>query len=426
MTIDLLKKDITQYINKREIFVSLTACGVIVFSPGLSLFNGILRLFFTPPFKLDTIFIYGVFFLLIMFSIKTILVRSSPFTFGIIAFLLINYLTAFMVNVNYDDYYYIRFGIDFLIESAPWLFVAYAVRDYKLFKKYLFYSAIIIMISAIMNVYVFKTDIYGDKSYSQSYTYVMLPTAIIICSSFFERVRWFNIIFFATSIIFMLSMGSRGPLLCVVLYVLLKLTLIYKLKAKKAMLISVIFVSVIVPLYVFFYDILNYFLTIFQNLNLSTRTIMGLIEGSFFEDNARNLLSEYSINLISEHALLGLGIGTDRIVLANKMQISVVAETIGWYPHNIFLELLLHFGIFIGGAIIVYMFMIIYTTIFRNFDKDAADVICIFIGIGLVPLFASGSYITKPLFFALCGFCLFQYKKIQVEKNEKENGEIYK
>lgn len=426
MTINLFEKGTTQYAKKREILVCLTACGVVVFSQVLSLFNGILRLFITLPFKLDTLFVYGVFFLLLVFSMRTILARSSPFIFGIIAFLIIDYLIAFIVNVNYDDYYYIEFVIDFLIKSAPWIFVTYAVRDYKLFKKYLSYSAIIIMTSAIMNVYVFKTDIYGEYSYSQAFTYLMLPTAIIVCNSFFNRVRWFNVIFFATSIIFMLSMGSRGPLLCVVLYVLLKLTLIFKLEAKRGMLIGAIFTSVIVPLYVFFYDILNYFLTIFQNLNLSTRTIMRLIEGDFFEDNARNLLSEYSIELIDKHAMLGVGIGTDRIKLAYKMQSSVIAETIGWYPHNILLEIFLHFGIFIGGAIIIYMFMVIYTTIFRNLDKDAADVICIFIGIGFFPLFISGSYITKPLFFALCGFCLFQYKMIQANKYVKENGEIYK
>lgn len=426
MTISLLKRKIIQQIKKQEIYICLTACGVVVFSQVLSLFNGILRLFITLPFKLDTLFIYGVFFLLVILSIRKILARSSRFIFGIIAFLLINYLIAFMINVNYDDYYYIEFGIDFLIKSVPWIFVTYAVRDYKLFKKYLYYCSIIILTSAIMNLYIFKTDVYGGFSYSQSYTYMILPAAIIICNSFFEKIRLINIIFFGMSLMFMLSMGSRGPLLCVVLYVLLKLMLIYKLKVDKGMLISAIFISVIVPIYIFFYDILNYFFIVFQNLNLSTRTIRGLIEGSFFEDNARNLLSEYSINIINEHSLLGVGIGTDRILLADKMEISIVAETIGWYPHNIFLEILLHFGIFIGGAIIVYMLMVMYTTIFRNSDKDAIDVICIFIGIGFFPLFASGSYVTKPFFFALWGFCLFQYKRMQANKYVRGNGEIYK
>ena len=91
MTVNLFKKDKTEYTNKQEIAVCLTACGVIVVCQHIvSLFNGTLRSFITLPFKLDTLFIYGVFLFVILFSIRTILARYSPFMLGIIAFFLLD------------------------------------------------------------------------------------------------------------------------------------------------------------------------------------------------------------------------------------------------------------------------------------------------------------------------------------------------
>lgn len=406
--------------NKKEMMVCLAACGVIAFSPFLSLFVGLVRTVIIFPYKLDTIFVYGIFFLVLILAIKTVLNRSSVFIFGTIIVLFIAYLIAFGMN-GYNIDYYMEYGISFLILSAPWIFMTHAVRDYVLFKRYLYISALIIIVSLIMNLYVFKTDIFGEAAYTQSYAYAILPAAVILCSNLFEKLKPLNTVLFMITIIFMFSMGARGPVICVILFLLLKLMVIYKRKLNKAIILSAVMVALTALINHYFSNILYLFLVLFEKLNLSTRILITLIEGTFLKDSARNALMEYSKELILKHPLLGVGIGNDRLLLANKMQNSGTLEAMGWYPHNIFLEFLLQFGVILGGAIIIFMLIVLYKSIFWNYDKDPVDIICIFIGIGLFPLLFSGSYITSPLFFALLGFSFFQYKKLKVEKFVKAN-----
>lgn len=422
----IIKANTTTFDNRQESLVCITTCLLIVAPSIIDMFNRSIRSFITIPFKLDTLFIYGVFFLIILYSIKTILHRASILIYSIVAVLLFGYLISFMGNSYYYNYY-IQLGIDIFIQSAPWIFVAYAVRDYKLLKKYLSVSSYIILVSVLMNVIVFKIDIYGDSTYTQFYAYELLPVVIIMLNNLFDRIKWTDIIISITSFILMISMGARGPLLCVALYLVLKIILLYRFQIKKAFLISTISIAVILPVYTHLYDILIYMSNIFQGLNLSTRMIARLMEGSFLQDYTRNLLKKYSVDLIGEHPLIGVGIGKDRILLGDKLGSSnLTLEVIGWYPHNIFLEILLHFGIIIGCVIIIYMLKILYTITLKNMHKDAVDVICIFISIGLFPLLVSGSYITWHLFYALMGLCLYQYKSVNINKEKNKKTFHYK
>ncbi|NLN48822.1 MAG: O-antigen ligase family protein, partial [Clostridiales bacterium] len=349
---------------KREIVVCLAACGVIAFSPILSLFVGLVRTVIIFPFKLDAMFVYGIFIFILLLAIKTVVNRSSVLLFGIIILLFIAYLIAFGVNGENIEYF-TEYGINFLILSAPWIFITYAVRDFKLFKRYLYIISLIIIVSLIMNMYVFKIDVFGEYTYTQTYAYAMLPAAIIICDSFFKKIQFFNVFLFAVSIVFIIAMGARGPLFCIILYLLLKTIIVYKSKPKKAFLISAVISTICALVYVGFYKILNYLLIIFQEANLSTRILLNLLEGTYLVDSARNSLFNYSIELVREHPLVGVGIGNDRLLLAAKMQNSSVLEAMGWYPHNIFLELLLHFGIIFGGVIILYLLIVLFNSVIK-------------------------------------------------------------
>lgn len=396
---------------KTEVLVCLTVCLVIAALSTVALFNGMVRMFLTPPLKLDTLFIYGVFIFIVILSLESILTRSSLVLYTVTTFFIISYLFTFLLNSHYSEYFF-NIGFSFLVQSVPWLFVTYAVRDYKLLKKYLYISAFVILVSHIASLFLFRRDLFGEQSYQQYYTYVLLPAAVIFIDAVYEKKSFLNIATSIITIFYMVSMGARGPLVCVVLYILLKHVATYRLNTKKAIYSSVLLALLGFCIYIFFYDILAGLLFLLEKLNFSTRIIKLLIEGYFFQDTARVRLFKYSLDILKANPLLGVGLGKDRILLAGKIG-SGISEAIGWYPHNIFLEISLHFGIFIGGAVILFLLRVIYISIFRNTDKYAVDSVCIFMGIGFFPLLFSGSYITSPEFFALIGFCLYQYKKVK-------------
>jgi len=395
--------------------ICLSVCLLIAYSHIVSLFNGLIRQFVILPFKMDTIFIYSVFLLILLFSLQAIIIRSSPILFTIFALLAVAYLLTIIIFSYYSIEFYLKIGIDSLVFSVPCIFITYAIRDYKLLKEYLMIFAYIMLVSIIMNIFVFKRDIFNGHSYDQSYGYALLSVAIILGSSLFKRIKTGNFVFFALSAMLMLSMGARGPLFSFLLFVLLKVILLFKEKPRSIMLISCLGLPVILAICFLRRDILFIINDSFEKFNLSTRLFGKLSQGAFLKDNSRSLLLKISIDLINKYPILGVGIGRDRLLIANELGISDMTKAVGWYPHNIFLEILLHFGLFLGSVIIIFLMKLFFTAILNNKNKDAVDIICIFMGIGFFPLLVSGSYIATHEFFALLGFCLYQYRNCRTK-----------
>lgn len=398
--------------------ICIFACMVIVADSLISLFNNTLRMFIVLPFKLDTIVIYLVIALIAVSSLGAIFKRSSLQVYIIIYVLFVVFIISFLLNGFYFNYY-IKLGTDLFINAAPWLAVTYAVRDFRLYKKYLYFSALIIMVSFILNIFLFRSSIINNQSYSQQYTYMLLPTTVILADSIFNKINIINIALFLISLIFMFSMGSRGPIACVCLFILLRIILFFSRDLKKACMFAIPVAAIISMVYVYFYNILSFLLSIFEKMNFSTRSINKLLEGTFFQDSARDKLIGYSIDLIAQNPLVGVGLGKDRILLASRMGSNdPLSEAVGWYPHNIVLEILLHFGVIAGSTILLYLIRLLFISIFRAPDEEMSETICIFAGIGLFPLFFSGSYLDSPLFFALLGFCIFAYRSFKNSKSQ--------
>lgn len=403
--------------DKQEKLVCITACLVIATPSVISLFNHTIRSFIVLPFKMDTIFIYSIFILIALLSVKTILIRSKLSSLIIIYVLLLAYLISFLLNSYYYDYY-ISIGVDFLINTVPWLIVAFSVQDFMLYKKYLYISALIILASFIFNLFVFRVEMVNEQVYSQYQTYVLLPVAIILADALYEKISILNIGLLILAIILMLSMGARGPLACVLLFFILKNLVLFRFDLKKAFINNIPIILLISVVNIFFDKIIINLLIIFEKMNLSTRTINKIIEGTLFEDRSRTLLIKHSLELIGNNSFIGVGLGKDRILLASRMRSTdLLSEAVGWYPHNIFIELLLQFGVIIGFAFILYIIWHLFISVFKSNLKFRVDVICIFIGIGFFPLLFSGSYVNSPLFFALMGFCLNK-EHLSINKND--------
>lgn len=414
--------------NISEELLCITACMVIMAPSIISLFTDTIRSFVILPYKIDTLFIYSLLLMIVFLSLKIILVRSVNLLFySTILLLLINFLITFFLNKQ-DQVFFTEIGFRFLVKALPWFFIGFAVRNYKKFKKYIYLSGIIIIVSFFFRVLILKINILEGRSYSQYYTYLMLTSSIIFADAMFNSKKVYDILLFLISSITMLSLGARGPVVCLVLFFVLKIYLTCRSSPKKLIYISVGAVVIGFLTYLFYYDILSIILLLFKRVGLSTRTISVLLEGNFFQDNARVSLITNSIDLLKRNPILGYGIGKDRILLAELMMKMDLVEgsrtlflekALGWYPHNIFFEILLHFGVIVGSLAIFSLLSIIYISLIKTSSKDISDTIGIFLGIGLFPLFVSGSYITSREFFMLIGLCLSQYISFKYIKTNK-------
>ena len=87
--------------------------------------------------------------------------------------------------------------------------------------------AYIMLVSIIMNIFVFKRDIFNGHSYDQSYGYALLSVAIILGSSLFKRIKTGNFVFCAFSYAYVIDGGER-TIIFFLTFVLLKVILLFK------------------------------------------------------------------------------------------------------------------------------------------------------------------------------------------------------
>jgi len=209
---------------------------------------------------------------------------------------------------------------------------------------------------------------------------------------------------FLLGLFMMLSYGARGPLNCLVLYTAVKLLIVFVEKGVHGKLVLVLNISSIgVSLYLVIDKIFDWLMTVFQNLGFSTRSVKMLMDSSFLTDTSRYQIYTFCYDRILSHPYLGTGVVNDRIYIANT--IFGGDSPIGNYPHNIFLEIWMQFGIFIGTILLVVIMLVLLNGLSSRISADAKGTALILIGTGFFPLLFSGSYIDSNAFYILMGVC---------------------
>lgn len=221
---------------------------------------------------------------------------------------------------------------------------------------------------------------------------ILIPVLFVIDQSFREKKM---IIFAVLGTAVTLMFGSRGPVLIIVLF--LAVSLFRNLKSKFARFIFITF-CVFVG-YVFISGVYIGWLTSLEKVLKEQNITLASIEKTLHYDdisNGRDLIYRETIDAITSHPILGIGVFGDR--------------SFAVYTHNLFLELFVDFGVIFGSLISA--FLIIQTSLSWNKTKKIYGTK--YTSIMLVIFFAvygqlmfSNSYLQCSLFFAMIGlFCL--------------------
>src|SRR5664280_106016 len=75
---------------------------------------------------------------------------------------------------------------------------------------------------------------------------------------------------------------------------------------------------------------------------------MGVPAEGVGVDHGSHRLREDGTLIGHPNPLTGVGMSNERPILAQSMGAMVDADSLGWYPHNIFLELWAQFGVILG------------------------------------------------------------------------------
>jgi len=399
-------------INKYNIFekddkkIAIAFCSLIAYSPFVSLINIIFNFFVPVGFIWDTVFVLAALSIIILISIPSLLKRFTIDMLFIFLGLLILFFISILINSNYFEQFK-QMGLVLFIYTFPFYLFARAIRNFEIIHKYFKTTSIIIILSSFI-VYILYIS---NKSFSlerMSYSYSILPSIIYIIYLYIKerKILYFFLSFIGVVIIFL--GGSRGPLLCIVGFILIYSIINFK-KYYKSIISWGSVVAVIVYLYSKYYiEILNYLYSILKPLQVGSRTLSLLLMNDIMNPAGRDIIYNQIWKVILNNPF-GVGMWGDRF----RMYLYNQNFT---YSHNIFLELLTEYGIIFGSLIIIALIIIILKSLGKNIPSLQKDFICIFISLGLIPLLISGSYLQEPSFFIMLGFsinAISNYSKIK-------------
>lgn len=347
-------------------------------------------------FRQISILIIGLLFL---YALPVVIKRAAAFISIVVSLFIILLAVTFLIFPDNIPFLY-REGVLVyaLFVTLPCFIYAYCIKDMDKFYRYLeVYSTIVIGLSLLVLAAMFLFSFSINNDYTMSLGYSAGLASIFYLYKVFERRSIKDIIFFIIGLSLIISIGSRGPLLCLAVFIMVYfLTNLVKEKITLGRLVS--FTLTLVFLGLISYAIsnqdwlvkLNYFLSDF---NINSRTLSLLINDNLAQSSGRDGIYSFLIQKIKEQPFLGYGIGSDRLM-------------VGMYAHNLFLALFTFFGV-IGGILssLVITFILLGAFITAKNQKTTAILLVLF-SIYFVSSMLSGDILTSYGLWILIGMSM--------------------
>jgi len=349
-------------------------------------------------FRNASIVIIGLIFL---YALPAVLERAAVFT-GVVVSLLIILLAVTLLIFPDNILFLYKEGVLIytLSVTLPCFIYAYCVKDLEKFYNYLrAYAAVVIAVCCFILGSMFLFSFGINNSYSMSLGYSAIMASIIYLHKYIEKKNVTAIIAFIIGLFIIITIGSRGPLLCLAIFLLL--LLVHRIIKGKKTVGSVIYFAVLLVIFALMIIALNnqewliklsYFLS---DLNINSRTLNLYLNESLTQSSSRNDISSFFIQKIKEQPLMGYGIGGDRVMLG-----------VGMYAHNLFLALFVFFGV-IGGALssLIIVSVLVWALVTVKNQEEIA-LLLIFFSVYFVSSMVSGDILTNYGFWILMGLSI--------------------
>lgn len=369
--------------------IILALCYYLSIAQFIFFFNSL-----TIPFlgsnAFDTVAVYLGFFVMFMWAWPAIKANLPSQVYmvliGIVFSLLIGYLL-------YPSAFTAKLIFEIAFSAICGLLLGSTVRNIRLLKCELQFFArilsIIMLVGFLINILVIDIEWTTNK---MPFSYMLLTPVVGEIWRLKERFSLIGLLLILVNTIILIIYGSRGPIMCLLAFIPL---LYFTRRDIKHLFIKGVGISFLLMLMMsFLNDILLAIYNLGNSLGVVSKTISLIMSDNLLFENGRIAILNSTIQLIRESPLIGLGVFSDRFHL-------------GIYPHNVFLEIILDFGIFIGGALIIWMIKIVWNH-YTNNNQITREITAFLISIGFIKLLVSGSYWNEGAFFVLLGFCMMR------------------
>ena len=346
--------------------------------------------------------VFGVFSLLFLIgALPYILKKTRPVEIAIYTGLLLSVACTIMFGSEAVENALLNELLRVFIETAPFIFIGSALVLEKNEKLLNVLSVANVITHVILQFY-YLNQPEGLEGYNMSSAYYILPSVAFIIYYAITNKSWFNWISTAVSVLLLFSYGTRGPLLCIIFFVIG--VLVYKLFSIKSIALRSFFLLVVggVLYFLVFTDVINewfYFLDeVFKNLGFSTRIFEMFLEESITDDSGRGNIAQKVLQGISENAIFGYGVMGDRNFVTT-------------YAHNMLYELWCSFGVILGTLLFAAVIILPVYAMIKTKNAKEKLFIWMLMSITIVKLFMSSSYLYETNLFLMIGYSISLIRK---------------
>ena len=298
-----------------------------------------------------------------------------------------------------NNKYFVNTIATFISSCLPTYIMLSILRDYDILLNQLCKTSKIL---GVVNLFLFALTRIANLDlgvYSMGFGYACLIPSMFLILELFKKRNLIGILSLISLVLSIVTVGSRGPLLSLIFYVII---LFYKYNASNKRYIKLVVFSLLLVVFCLLLNpILNNIINLLIRSGIQSRTLSLLARGTIHLGNRdvifRTLLDEI---VLSPFSIRG---------------INAEYAIVGGYAHNLILELIYQFGIIIGSIVVVFIALMVMKTLrLQKLSKDTHAQICLaFMCSSIFALMVSGSLWTMMDFWMWTGAVIAVNKRIK-------------
>lgn len=315
--------------------------------------------------------------------------------------ILLLFLISLVIFPNTEGYFYSS-SKDIFLLCFPYLYLALSIRNFtKLYNAMAQMSTILFSFAVFIVIMTFTGNIEGENVNYMTIAYDINLSVLVFGIVAISEKNYIKIILFVATTFSILIIGCRGA------FITIALTTVWIIVYRYGFRLLLVPAIIILLISIFFIPTMSYVTEILDDVGYESRTLTKLLYGGLLESSGRDYIRESILAEAEMNQYMPYGLFGDRVI-SQKIGIGDI------YIHNIFLEIIINFGIILGVILIL---SLVYFTIksFIACDKKTKLIYSIIVGCAFIKLSFSNSYLIEPLFYAYLGFTIV----ILTNKNEK-------
>jgi len=329
---------------------------------------------------------------------------SEPIIISIIGLILMySFLSNWNSNIRYKIGVFSLFSISISIMLIDFIFrgnihvfegikgiILYGVipiyllincSNYKILIKYLTNLSILIFFISLLNIFIYEiVQDYMDFGYN-----FLLPMNLIFIASYRNSKNILKLLLLLSSLFLVIIYANKGAVLTSIAFLLfINFSDLFKIKKLNKYIYFFLFFLMLVILAIYSNSIIEILIKFAESRNIYSYTLLTIKH--FIDNNnfitllsGRNIIWELVLNLIENRPLLGYGYG-------------YLQTNYGFYAHNLLLDLMLSYGLFIT-TIVLYLLIRSIFRIAKIQDENKRLFMLVALFLWIIPLQFSSEFI---------------------------------